>query len=181
MRLITSLINLKNEHFVVVVFEVNLIIFLKYLEQWWVDTSITWNVCTEKMIVSIYKEMDGEHVYMKNSSTSKVLRVEKVILKKTFKKLLTLNNVFHVVDIKIKLMFGSLLSKNSYKLVFKCDKFVLSEEKKKECLYEKGNTSITFTINNHRTYLVSYVASNMEYIFPLLLYIIVITHFWVIS
>ena len=54
-------------------------------------------------------------------------------------------------------------------------------KKKEECLYEKGNTSITFTINNHRTYLVSYVASSMEYIFPLLLYIIVITHFWVIS
>lgn len=84
------------------------------------------------MIVSIYKEVDAEHVYMKNSSISKVLYVEKVILKKTFKKLLTLNNVFHMVDIKIKLMFGSLLSKNSYKLVFKCDIFVLSG--KKECL-----------------------------------------------
>jgi len=36
----------------------------------------------------------------------------------TFEKLLTLNNRLHVVDIRMNLIFGSLLNKNGFKLVF---------------------------------------------------------------
>jgi hypothetical protein len=51
-----------------------------------------------------YKEVDGENLYMKNSSTSKVLDVGNVILKITFEKLFTLNNVLHVNDIRKNLV-----------------------------------------------------------------------------
>jgi hypothetical protein len=67
---------------------------------------------------STYKEVDGENLYMKNSSTSKVLGVGKVILKITFEKLFTLNNVLHVNDIRKNLVCGSLLSKNGFKMDF---------------------------------------------------------------
>jgi hypothetical protein len=46
-----------------------------------------------------YKEVDGENLYVRNSSTSKLLEVVKVILKITFGKLLTLNNALYIADI----------------------------------------------------------------------------------
>jgi len=74
---------------------------------------------------STYKEVDGEHLYIRNSSTSKVLGVGKFILKMTSEKLMTFNNVLYVDDIKMNLMSTSLLSKNSFKLVFENEKFAL--------------------------------------------------------
>jgi hypothetical protein len=62
--------------------------------------------------------VNGEHLYLKNSLISKVLGFRKVILNMTFEKLLTLNNRLHVVDIRMNLIFGSLLNKNGFKLVF---------------------------------------------------------------
>jgi hypothetical protein len=48
---------------------------------------------------------------MENSSTSNIIVVRKAILKMISKKLLTLNNMLHVIDIKRNLINGSLLSK----------------------------------------------------------------------
>jgi hypothetical protein len=53
--------------------------------------------------------MDGENLYMKNSLTTKVLSVGKVILKMISEKLLTLNDILHVADIKKNLMSNLLL------------------------------------------------------------------------
>ena len=64
---------------------------------------------------------------MGNSSTSKVEGKGKVILKMSFRKELTLNDVRHVADIHKNLVLGSLLSKNGFKLVFESDKFVLTK------------------------------------------------------
>jgi hypothetical protein len=55
-----------------------------------VDPDVTKYACIEKRMFSIYKEVDGEHLYINNSLASKILGVRKVILKMTFKKLLTL-------------------------------------------------------------------------------------------
>jgi hypothetical protein len=75
-----------------------------------------------------YKEMDGEYLYMKNLSTPKVLGIEKVTLKMTFKKLLTLNNyVLYVVDIRDNLVSDLLLIKNSLTMVFDNDNFILTK------------------------------------------------------
>jgi len=41
----------------------------------------------------------------------------------TFEKLLTLENVLHIADVKMNLMFGSLLSKNSLNWSLKVKKF----------------------------------------------------------
>jgi hypothetical protein len=53
--------------------------------------------------------MNGENLYMKNSLTTKVLSVGKVILKMISEKLLTLNDILHVADIKKNLMSNLLL------------------------------------------------------------------------
>jgi hypothetical protein len=52
-----------------------------------------------------------------------------IILKITPRKLFTLDHVFHISDNRINLVFNSLLSKNSFKMVFECDKFILSKSK----------------------------------------------------
>jgi hypothetical protein len=64
---------------------------------------------------------------MENPSTSKVLGVRKIILKIISKKLLTIDNVLHVANIRKNLVFDSLLSKNSFKMVFESAKFILSK------------------------------------------------------
>ena len=110
----------------VVVFEVNQI---KNLKQWSVDTNATRHIYTKKKMFSTHKEMDGEHLYMKNS-TSKVLDIGKDLLKMTYKKKkLALNYVLHVAHIRMNLMFGLLLSKNGSKLIFKSDKCILFKNK----------------------------------------------------
>ena len=69
--------------------------------------------------------MEGENLYMKNSSTFKVLGVSKVILKMTSRKLLVLNNKLHVAEIRKNSMCNSFLSKNSFIIIFKSDNFFL--------------------------------------------------------
>jgi len=80
------------------------------------------------MMFSTHKEMDSEHLEMRNSSTSKVLDVG-TFIKVTSEKLLTLKNMLHVVDIRMNLIFGSLLRKNGFKLVLKSDKFIISKNR----------------------------------------------------
>jgi hypothetical protein len=54
------------------------------------------------------KKVDKENIYMRNSSTSKVLSVGHVILKMIFGKLLTLNNLLHIAGIR-KINFNAWL------------------------------------------------------------------------
>jgi hypothetical protein len=62
--------------------------------------------------------MDDGQLNMENLSTSKVLDVRNVMLDMNFKKLLNLNNVLHVVGNRKNLVYDSLLSKNSFNIVF---------------------------------------------------------------
>ncbi|GFS41406.1 hypothetical protein Acr_00g0074080 [Actinidia rufa] len=97
-------------------------------KKWWVDTGATRHICSDKKMFSSNQEVnDGEQIYMGNSSTSKVVGQGEVILKMTFGKELTLNNMMHVQDIRKNLVSGSLLSKNGFRLVFESDKFVLTK------------------------------------------------------
>jgi hypothetical protein len=63
------------------------------------------------MMFFTYKEVDGENLYLRNSSTSKVLGVRKIILKMNSGNLSTLNNILHVTYIRKNLVSGSLMSK----------------------------------------------------------------------
>ncbi|XP_061358082.1 uncharacterized protein LOC133302336 [Gastrolobium bilobum] len=97
-------------------------------KEWWVDTGATRHVCSNKGMFSSYTPTDNdEKLYMGNSSTSKVEGVGKVALKMTYGKMVTLNDVLHVPDIRKNLVSGSLLSKNGFKLVFVSDKFVITK------------------------------------------------------
>ena len=114
--------DLSNINLSAVVFEINLVGNTK---EWLVDTGATRHICVDRKMFVTYQELDGEQLFMGNSSTSKVEGQGKVVLKITSGKELTLNNVLHVPDIRKNLVSGSLLSRNGFKLVFESDKFVL--------------------------------------------------------
>ena len=96
-----------------VVSEVNLITNNK---DWWVDTGATRHICSEKLLFSEYQKLEqDEQLVMGNSAISKVEGKGKVILKWTSGKELTLNDVFHVPDIRKNLISGSILSKKGFK------------------------------------------------------------------
>ena len=65
---------------------------------------------------------------MENSSIEKVEGQEKIVLKMTSGKELSLNNVLHVLKIRKNLVSSYLLSKNGFKLVFVSDTFVLTKD-----------------------------------------------------
>ena len=110
----------------VVVSEVNFI--GSNTKEWWVDIGATRHVCSDKKIFSSYQTIDnGEQLFMGNSSSSKVEGQGNVVLKMTSGKELTLNDVFHVPEIRKNLVSGSLLSKKGFKLVFVSDNFILSK------------------------------------------------------
>ena len=89
------------------------------------DTGATRHICSDKKMFSSYEAInDGEQLFMGNSSTSKVEGKRKVILKMTYGKELTLNDVLHVPEIRKNLVSGSLLSKKGFRLDFESKKFV---------------------------------------------------------
>ena len=97
-------------------------------KEWWVDTGATRHICSDKKLFSSYETInDGEQLFMGNSSTSKIEGKGKVILKMTYGKELTLNDVLHVPEIQKNLVSGSLLSKKGFRLVFESKKFVLTK------------------------------------------------------
>jgi hypothetical protein len=76
-------------------------------------------------MLTTYKEVDDEHLYRTNLLTLKVLGIRNAILKMDSKKLITLNNMLHIANIRKTLVYSSLLrKKNKFKIVFKSDKFI---------------------------------------------------------
>ena len=99
-------------------------------KEWWVDTGATRHVSSDKKMFSSYQTIDnGEQLFMGNSSSSKVKGQGKVVLKMTSGKELTLNDVLHVPEIRKNLVYGSLLSKKGFKLVFVSDNFILTKNR----------------------------------------------------
>ncbi|KAG8498588.1 hypothetical protein CXB51_004855 [Gossypium anomalum] len=88
----------------IVKIQVNLVI---NPEQWRIGIGAIRHIRVEKRMFSTYKEVDGEQLYIRNASTSKLLDIGIVILKMASGKLLTLNNVLHIIDIRKNLVSRS--------------------------------------------------------------------------
>ena len=72
--------------------------------------------------------MNGENLFMGNSTTSDIEGRSQVILKMTFRRDLSLNNVLFVPEIEKNLVSGSLLNQHGFKMVFELDKVVLTKQ-----------------------------------------------------
>lgn len=68
---------------------------------------------------------DGCIIYMRNSSTALVNGKGTIELDFNLVKMLTFKDTYLVPKIKKLFLFGSLLNKHGFKLVFESDKFVL--------------------------------------------------------
>ncbi|GJU14257.1 retrovirus-related pol polyprotein from transposon TNT 1-94 [Tanacetum coccineum] len=95
---------------------------------WWIDTGATRHVCADKSMFHSFRAVDnGQKLYMGNSATADIKGEGDVILKMTSEKELKLTNVLYVPEIRKNLVFGWLLNKFGFRLVFESDKFVLSK------------------------------------------------------
>ncbi|KAI5316809.1 hypothetical protein L3X38_036516 [Prunus dulcis] len=107
----------------VLISEVNLVSNTK---EWWVDIGATRHICSDRKMFTTYQLLNqGKQLFMGNSSASKVERQGNVVMKMTYGRELTLNQVLHVPDIRKYLVSRALLSKNGFRLVFETNKFVL--------------------------------------------------------
>jgi hypothetical protein len=93
------------------------------------------------MMFSTYKEVDGENLYLRNSSTSKVLGVRKIILKMNSENLSTLNKILYVTYIRKNLVSGSLMSKTVLKWFLRV---INLYSLKVACLYKRCISIMTF-------------------------------------
>ncbi|PHT54634.1 hypothetical protein CQW23_03120 [Capsicum baccatum] len=86
--------------------------------EWWMDSGATRHVCANNEFFSSFALAQVEEmIYMSNSATAKVEGIGKVGLKIPSGKVLTLNNVLYVSDLRRNLISVSLLDKNGFKCV----------------------------------------------------------------
>ena len=99
-------------------------------KEWWIDTSATRHVGSDKKMFSTFEQIETrEKVFMGNSAISDIKGQGKVVLKMTYGKELTLENVLYVLEICKNLVFGFLLNSHGFQLVFESDKFFLSKSR----------------------------------------------------
>ena len=92
---------------------------------WVLDTVTSKHLCANKELFHYLEDVvDGECVYMGNTTTTRVLIKGKVFLKLTSRKTLALNNVLYVPSLCRNLVSGNLLNKAGLKNVFEADNVI---------------------------------------------------------
>ncbi|XP_060178171.1 uncharacterized protein LOC132608115 [Lycium barbarum] len=82
-------------------------------KEWWLDSGATRHVCAVKEAFATYAPAGSEEeLFMGNTATAKVEGYGKILLKMTSGKVLTLNNVLHVLTIRKNVVSAGLLIKN---------------------------------------------------------------------
>lgn len=91
------------------------------------DSSATKHICTSRDVFTSYIIVgEGEeHVYLSDSRTLNVLGKEKVLLKLTFGKTSTLNDILHMPNIIANLIYVALLGKSGVKVSFEYNRVVM--------------------------------------------------------
>lgn len=95
----------------------------------WINTSSTRHICTNKDHSFSFEPCQGEKTYRGNSASAAVYGQGKVLLKMTSGKILTLKDVLYMPVIRKNLVFGFLLNKCGFRMVFESDKVILSKQK----------------------------------------------------
>ena len=87
----------------VVVSEVNMV--RSNPREWWIDTWGTRHICPDKGLFTNFKLVhNGKTLFTRNLAMSTIEYQGKIILKMTYRKELTLNNVIYVSDIRKNLL-----------------------------------------------------------------------------
>jgi hypothetical protein len=85
---------------------------------WWIDTGANVHICSDISMFSYYQVTWTSSVLMGNNSHATVHGVGTVDLEFTSGKTVRLKNMHHVPSINKNLVSGSLLCRDSYKIVF---------------------------------------------------------------
>ncbi|RVW83859.1 Retrovirus-related Pol polyprotein from transposon TNT 1-94 [Vitis vinifera] len=110
----------------VISFEVSTVTNMK---DWVVDSRVTRHICGNKSAFTSYNHIkEGEEqVFIGDSRSIQVIGKGKVLIKLTSRKVLTLSDVLHVLDICWNLVSLSLLGKARVRILFDSDKIVLTK------------------------------------------------------
>ncbi|KAK9705357.1 hypothetical protein RND81_07G050900 [Saponaria officinalis] len=132
-----------NDIIVVMVSEINLV---GNLVEWIINTRATRHICTNKDLYKEFKDVDKkEVVYLGNYNEVSVTGIGKVHLKPTFGKVLTLDNMLYVPDMRRNLISSVLLNKVGLIFNFESDKLIMSKNGQ---LLAKG-LDLTFDASSH--------------------------------
>uniref|UniRef100_A0A1U7VSB8 Uncharacterized protein LOC104216468 n=1 Tax=Nicotiana sylvestris TaxID=4096 RepID=A0A1U7VSB8_NICSY len=85
------------------------------LKEWWIDSGATRHVCAIREAFATYAYVGPEETLsMGNAATAEIEGCGKIFLKMTFGKVVTLNNVLHVLEIRKNLVSVGLLVKKGF-------------------------------------------------------------------
>ncbi|PHT39250.1 hypothetical protein CQW23_22823 [Capsicum baccatum] len=132
--------------------------------EWWMDSGATRHVCANKELFLLFAPTQVEEmIYMANSATAKVEGVGKVSLKMTSGKVLTLNSVLYVPELRRNLISVSHLDKNGFKYVTVSGKIVISKGEVyvgkgylTEGLYKMNVMNVEINKNSNSAYLLEF-------------------------
>jgi hypothetical protein len=92
---------------------------------WWLDSDANVHLCSDASMFSSYQVTRDSSVLMGNGSHASIHGVGTVDLKLTPGKIVQLKNMQHVPSINKNLVSGSLLCRDSFKVVLESNKFVV--------------------------------------------------------
>ncbi|XP_015166671.1 uncharacterized protein [Solanum tuberosum] len=96
--------------------------------EWWIDSGASCHVCANKELFALYTPAPSdEKLFMENSIATKVEGTGNVHLKMTSGKVVTLNRVLYVPELRKNLVSILVLTKNGFKCVFVSDKVEVSK------------------------------------------------------
>ena len=82
-------------------------------KEWFLNSGVTRHICFAKEVFLTYTHVEfDEYLFIRNTTTTRIVGTRKVMLKMTSDKVLTLNNVRCVPTIRNNLFYAALLVKN---------------------------------------------------------------------
>lgn len=89
-----------------------------------------------------FELIDGEKLYIGNSTSSDIEGKRKVVLNSNLRKLPTLNNVLYVLDIRKNLISSSLLNRHGFCMVFELDELLYQNL---VCMWKRDTNVMQFS------------------------------------
>lgn len=93
---------------------------------WWIDSGVNVHVCADRNLFYSYQDTGIRTVSMGNGSLVRLLGEGQINLELSSGKIITLDGVLHVPDVRKNLVSASLLVQHGFKVVFESNKVIIS-------------------------------------------------------
>ena len=138
-----------------------------YHNNWWLDFGANVHVWFDHACFKSYQNSSGASVTLENDYVTHVLGIGQLDLKMTSRKILTLKEVRHVLEVSRNLVSASSLVQQGYKAVLKSNKVVITKNNVfigKSYVCEglfKLNVQLLDEINKIPSYVFNFESSNI--------------------